>query len=240
VFVAPRYTEQQAREAVAASYSYAEALRRLGMCERGGSWKILKKWVGIWGIPTGHFDPRRGPAEAARGRATPLEELLVVGSTMGSAKLKERLYAAGLKERRCELCGQGEEWQGRRMSLVLDHVNGERHDNRLANLRVVCPNCNATLDTHCGRKLRVARDCRHCGRAFFPYEQRQRFCSHACYGAAQRGTGRPGIRRVERPPLDALLADVAALGWAGTGRKYGVSDNAVRKWVRWYREREAA
>ena len=42
---------------------------------------------------------------------------------------------------------------------------------------------------------------------------------------------------MERPPYDHLLAEIAALGYAGTGRRYGVSDNAVRKWVRWYRAR---
>ena len=47
----------------------------------------------------------------------------------------------------------------------------------------------------------------------------------------------PERRKVERPPYEQLLAEIAALGYSGTGRKYGVSDNAVRKWVRWYRAR---
>lgn len=49
------------------------------------------------------------------------------------------------------MCGQGEEWNGKKMSLILDHINGVHNDNRLENLRIVCPNCNATLDTHCGK-----------------------------------------------------------------------------------------
>ena len=49
--------------------------------------------------------------------------------------------------RRCELCGQTESWRGRTMALILDHVNGVPTDNRLENLRIVCPNCAATLDT---------------------------------------------------------------------------------------------
>ena len=61
----------------------------------------------------------------------------------------ENGYKEGIKKRKCELCGQGEEWNGKHMSLILDHINGNPNDNRLENLQIVCPNCNATLPTHC-------------------------------------------------------------------------------------------
>jgi ribosomal protein S27AE len=70
--------------------------------------------------------------------------------------LKERLFNEGLKDRQCEQCGQGELWRGRSMSLILDHINGIPDDNRIENLQIVCPNCAATLDTHCGRKTVAA------------------------------------------------------------------------------------
>ena len=166
------------------------------------------------------------------------------GSTVQRRTLKERLYDAGLKPRACELCGQGEEWQGKRMSLILDHVNGCSTDNRLENLRIVCPNCNATLDTHCGRNAVTLTDrpCARCGVTFLPRYGTQRHCSRACgMRHDRRGRPLPGARRAERPPYEQLLAEVAALGWSGTGRKYGVSDNAIRKWVRAYeRAAEAA
>ncbi|HWT94504.1 MAG TPA: hypothetical protein VN238_16030 [Solirubrobacteraceae bacterium] len=244
--MAPRYTEAEAREAVAASLSYAEALRRMGMCDHGGSHRVLRKWVEIWDVPVDHFDPRAHTVRLNRTRAVPLERLLVEGSTIGSSHLKEKLYRAGLKERRCELCGQGEEWRGRRMSLILDHANGVRDDNRLENLRIVCPNCNATLETHCGRNAAIPaeRPCARCSTSFRPRKAGQRYCSVACGSRWDRtGRPRPGARRVERPPYERLLAEVEQLGWEGTGRKYGVSGNAIRKWVRWYereRAREAA
>ena len=65
--------------------------------------------------------------------------------------LKNRLYKEGIKKRECELCGQDEIWKGKKISLILVHKNGIFNDNRLKNLRIVCPNCNATLETHCGR-----------------------------------------------------------------------------------------
>jgi ribosomal protein S27AE len=243
VFVTPRYSEEEARVAVAASKSYAETLRRMSMCDKGGSWKILKKWVAIWGISTEHFDPNAGRVAVSRLRARPLEEVLVHGSTMGSSHLKGRLYTAGLKQRECELCGQGELWRGRRMSLILDHVNGDRTDNRIENLRIVCPNCNATLATHCGRNVSLHnRTCSGCGAVFNASYPEQRFCAQACFARHElKGRPQPETRRVERPPYEQLLAEVRELGWCGAGRKYGVSDNAIRKWVRAYEaERRAA
>jgi hypothetical protein len=156
--------------------------------------------------------------------------------------LKERLYDAGLKRPLCEMCGQGPEWQGRRMGLILDHVNGIRNDNRIENLRIVCPNCAATFDTHCGRKNRLEpRACDACGREFQPKYARQRFCSRACGTQHPRKSGpRPSTRKVPRPPYEALIREIAEDGWSAVGRKYGVSDNAVRKWVRAYERLRAA
>jgi hypothetical protein len=123
------------------------------------------------------------------------------------------------------------------MSLILDHVNGVPDDNRLHNLRVVCPNCAATLDTHCGRKNR-RRACEACGKTFLPNFAGQRYCSQPC--GRRDGTGTPieTSRKVERPPYEQLLEEIRATSYLAVGRKYGVSDNAVRKWVRFY-ERQA-
>jgi hypothetical protein len=232
----PRYTEEEARKAVAESKSWAETLRNLGMCHGGGSAAVLKKYVRIWGIPTDHFDPYAaltGPSKTAQ----PLEAVLVEGSSYCRRSLKQRLFREGYKPRYCELCGQGEEWQGKRMGLILDHINGVNNDNRFHNLRIVCPNCAATLDTHCGRANRMERqrDCLHCGQTFEPRYVENRYCSPAC-GQRSPGPKRPfpERRKVDRPPYARLKREVAAMGWSATGRRYGVSDNAVRKWIRWY------
>jgi hypothetical protein len=126
-----RYTEAEAREAIAASLSYTEALRRLGMCWSGGNHRTLKKHTAAWSIPTDHFDPDEARRRALRHKAVPLDEVLVENSMYSRGVLKARLYETGLKTRTCELCGQDELWQGRRMALILDHVNGDARDNRV-------------------------------------------------------------------------------------------------------------
>src|SRR5436190_22696055 len=131
--------------------------------------------------------------------AKPLAEILVEGSTYARSNLKARLYAEGLKTPVCELCGQGAIWRGRAIGLILDHANGVRDDNRLENLRIVCPNCAATLDTHCGRLSREdrRRECDHCGAEYQARFAQQRFCSLECSGKRERGVPRPETRKVD-------------------------------------------
>jgi hypothetical protein len=231
-----RYTETELRAAVGDARCLSDVLRHFGLRAAGGNFRVLRSYLERWAISTDHFDEnaaRRGRARASR----PLAEVLVPRSGYSRRRLKERLYSEGIKQRACELCGQGEDWRGRTMSLVLDHVNGVHDDNRLENLRIVCPNCAATLDTHCGRRNRLERErvCLRCGMPFVARAGRQRYCSTACgsrWDRSARRAPRPERRRVERPPLDALRAEVERDGFLAVGRRLGVSDNAMRKWFR--------
>jgi hypothetical protein len=73
---------------------------------------------------------------------------------------------------------------------------------------------------------------------FEPRHIRHRFCSAACWGVEAsvryEGTTHIETRKVERPSHEQLLSDVSEMSMLAVGRKYGVSDNAVRKWLRWY------
>jgi hypothetical protein len=238
----PAYTKAQLREAIAESRSWAESLRKLGLRDAGGNFKTIQRHAQAWGVSTDHFDPNAARKLALR-RANPLprlEDVLVENSAYKRSHLKRRLYSEGIKERRCEMCGQDEDWNGSRMALILDHINGVANDNRLENLRIVCPNCAATLETHCGRNkpIRSPASCERCGETFYPTTHTQRYCSRAC-GIHAPGSHdpQPETRKVERPPYEQLIAELEATSYVAVGRKYGVSDNAVRKWIRWY-ERE--
>jgi hypothetical protein len=242
VLLRPKFTEEQLRAAVAASRCYSDVLRRLGLRTAGGNPRTIQKYVALWNIAVDHFDPDAVRAVTIRREPIPLKAVLVENCTYHRGHLKERLYAAGLKTR---------SWNGGHMSLILDHINGVPTDNRLENLRIVCPNCNATLATHCGRANRRpprVAECAHCGAEFRPKYLTHRFCSRDCgqrQGGASPASRRAAVeaRTVERPPYEELLREIAATSWSAVGRTYGVSDNAVRKWVRLYeaeREREAA
>jgi hypothetical protein len=242
MFVPPRYSEAEARSAIAASTSFSAALRKLGLRAAGGNWRTLRKYAAVWSIPTDHFDPNAARKHGVPQVRRPLSSILVEGSSFSRWHLKNRLFEEGIKERRCELCGQDELWRGRRMALILDHINGIADDHRLENLQIVCPNCAATLDTHCGklnRRIHEPRDCPQCAKTFQPKHRTQRYCCRACGHRYIRGLPAPERRKVARPPYTHLVREVNALGYLATGRRYGVSDNAIRKWLRQYeRERE--
>lgn len=84
-----------------------------------------------------------------------LSSLLTENSSVQSYKLKKRLFEEGVKEAECELCGWAEVSSDGRVPVELDHINGVHSDNRLENLRILCPNCHSLQPTHRGKNKRV-------------------------------------------------------------------------------------
>ena len=65
-------------------------------------------------------------------------------------KLKKRLIKEGIKENRCDVCGI-DSWMGRTISIQLDHIDGDSHNHKLDNLRMLCPNCHSQTTTYSGK-----------------------------------------------------------------------------------------
>jgi hypothetical protein len=155
----PEWTDEQVLDAADGARSVAEVMRRLGLDpvrKRGRA--AIEQRLDELGIDRSGFVGqawRRGVAGRSGGpRGRPLEQVLVRGSTYTStSSLKKRLIAEGVLERRCGGCGLVW-WRGRLAPLHLDHRNGDRTDNRVENLRLLCPNCHAQTDTYCGRNIR--------------------------------------------------------------------------------------
>lgn len=218
------YEYENLKNIVSNSNSYSDCLRKMNLSTRPGNFTTLKKYIKIHEISTEHFyRDQTGLSNYVSRIKKEINDILVEDSTYSTSRLKERLYKEGLKKKCCELCGQNEEWMGKKMSLILDHINGINNDNRLENLRIVCPNCNATLDTHCrGNKKSNEKNKKYCecGKEIFKTSIK---CIK-CNSIKQR--------KVERPPHNQLINEVDELGYKATGRKYNVSDNTIRKWIK--------
>jgi len=142
-------TEDDLRRAVADSTSMTGTIAALGWPLTSGSRRRLREMLALFDVDISHF--LRGSAASSEGTRLPIEELLTKKNA-ASNWLKARLLEAGLLFPLCDLCGR-EQWLGRPIPLELDHINGEHSDNRLENLRVLCPNCHALTPTYRGRNI---------------------------------------------------------------------------------------
>jgi len=221
------YEKENLLNIINKSHSIRECLINMNLSVRPGNYKTIKKYINLYELNTNHFynDKIGGLCKYTNSIKYDINDVLIPNSNYSTSHLKKRLYEEGYKDRFCEICGQGEEWNGRKMSLILDHINGINNDNRLENLRIVCPNCNATLETHCRGNNKINKKkiykC-ECGKEKYKNSKKCQTCS----GLSQR--------KVERPSLETILNDIEELGYKGTGRKYEVSDNTIRKWIKNY------
>jgi len=105
--------------------------------------------------PASWYDAVRRGDLVSRPRRLSLEELLVAGTYRSRGYVKRRLLDAGIKEPVCQRC-EISSWAGQALSLALHHVNGDRLDNRLENLELLCPNCHSQTENFSGRNGRRA------------------------------------------------------------------------------------
>lgn len=208
------------------SNSYMTIIKSLHMRVSGNSYRTVKKYINMYGIDISHFTYDASHLLlSSKSRLIPLDTILINGSNYDRTNLKKRLYKEGLKQRKCELCGQGEEWHGKHMSLILDHINGVNNDNRLPNLRIVCPNCNATLETHCGKHMKKVNHCVDCKTNIYNYATRCQTCS-----ITHERSKKNELKRKNRPSYEQLTREIKGNGYKKVGEKYGVCSMTIRRW----------
>jgi Zn finger protein HypA/HybF involved in hydrogenase expression len=260
-----KYSKEQLETVVKENFSKAECLRKLNLRPSGGNYKWFDKITEKFGLDKSHFTGKGwsfGKKLGISNRAKPLEEILVENSEFVNTNyLKKRLIRENRKESRCEKC-LNSTWNELPISLELEHCNGINTDNRIENLKLLCPNCHAQTPHYRGRnKLSSLNERRELNRVKFGETCKMAIPSEAKDKTLERvetkrrepkvKSCKCGVninydslqcrecdylsRKTARPPYNQLIQDFKELkSFVQVGKKYGVSDNSVRKWIAFY------
>jgi hypothetical protein len=144
------YTDEEFSLAVKESGSIRQVLQKLNLREAGGNYQCAKERIKKLNLSTTHFHGQSWNKGKKLPKRNPIETYLVEDRLVQSNSLKKRLINEGLKQHKCESCGITE-WNGQPAPIELDHIDGNRYNNTLQNLRVLCPNCHAQTPTYRGR-----------------------------------------------------------------------------------------
>lgn len=153
-----KYTKEELQEVVLNSGSIRQCLIKLNMKPAGGNYQTLHERFKEWNIDTSHFHGQ-GWNIGLKFRPTkrkPMEEILVRNSKFRSSHLKKRLFDESYKDKKCELCLLSE-WLNNPIPLELHHIDGDKYNNEIENLQILCPNCHALTDTYRGKNILSAR-----------------------------------------------------------------------------------
>lgn len=220
-----QFDDETFKALVDSSTSMRELTRKLGYTGSGYNGEAILARCSKLGITTDHFT---GLAKGAIKRT--VENIFIENSTASQTTLRKWYKKGEYTEYKCAICGLEPFWNGKELSLTLDHINGKNTDHRLENLRWVCPNCDRQLDTFCSKNPQRKQNynahttnfCLDCGKEISDGSQR---CQE-CYAISQR--------RCERPSKEELYEKILNSNFAAVGREYGVSDNTIRKWCKAY------
>ena len=150
-----KYTEFELINAVSISTSMCQTLVNLDVAPYGGNYDVLRKAIKHFDLDTSHFKGRAWNKGRKLPARKPLSEYLTRDSNISSYKLKVRLLQEQVFKLKCSVCNNST-WLNQTIPLELDHINGNNKDNRLANLRLLCPNCHALTPTYRSKNRKKA------------------------------------------------------------------------------------
>lgn len=146
-----KYNEQELRDAVANSFSIAEALTKLNVSPYGGNYAVFRRAVKHFDIDTSHFTGQGWRRAKRFPPSRPIDDYLQNKASIRSTKLKKRLIKEGLLKHVCNKC-ELTLWLEQPIPLELHHIDGDSSNNALSNIELLCPNCHSFTDNYRNKK----------------------------------------------------------------------------------------
>jgi len=236
-----KYTDDQVEDAIKNSYSWRETAFKVGLNGNAGSnYTTLRKIAKKYKFDFSHFKGQGWNLGGDAVNAIPLSDLLKKESLARSDTLKKKLIKKGILKNVCSECGQLPIWNNRPLVLELDHIDGDSTNNILSNLRILCIHCHSQTFSFRGRKNKRVKTknvikkiknyhCSKCNKEITKFSKTG-LCK-SCFNKT-RSYENANRKVKNRPPKEQLSLEIKELGYCGTGRKYGVSDNCIRKWLK--------
>lgn len=225
-------TKDQLIDAISKSNTLTGVLRILNLSIKCGYSKILKKKLEFEGIDYSHIKLGVGHnlGKKIYKYRTPLEDMLTENSNFSRCQLKKRLLAENIILNKCYICGIPPIWNDKKLVMVLDHINGISNDNRLENLRMLCPNCNSQQETFSGKHNKISEELKKPRKNKCPHCEREKAVnSKSCFRCV-----RFSKTHIEKPTKEQLKTDLESMNFAKIGRKYNVSPTTIMRWSKMY------
>lgn len=203
-----------------------EVLQKLGLNGYSGNHTTLNKRIKEDNINIEHILEYRKTIiyKAIFASTIPLDKILVEHSTYRKGgDIKKRLIKSGLLIDKCNECGQLPMWNSKPLVLHLDHINGVHDDNRVENLRVLCPHCHSQTETFSGRNASTRKNikCVDCGIKIGTRSSRCDTC--------ERKNRFDKKTKIAWPSNEDLIDMLNHSNFTQVADKLGVSDSAIKK-----------
>ena len=239
-----KFTKDQIENIVKNNSDWSEIMSQFGY-RSITHFPIIKKKLETLGIDYNHL-PKNIIFSWKR---YTLEEILVEDSPYVSmSSLLKRLKKERNWQHICSVCNLSV-WNGKPIPLEIDHIDGCHTNNKYENLRTICPNCHAQTDTYKGKNMTICKtnlnskveqlkqclepkhESNKCINCMTDIDHRYTRCN-TCRAKNIFECGKN--RKVERPTYEQLQEELKQMSMVQVGKKYTVSDNTIRKWLKMY------